>query len=96
MAYVHESRSRSSRTSSGIRAVHTVYPSIPASGGSPSPMMRLYTADADPLADLRRLFEYIAFTVMVRNGDGHLKNFGLLYEHPGNRQSTRLAPCTTW
>lgn len=54
--------------------------------------VRLYTADADPLADLRRLFEYIAFTVMVRNGDGHLKNFGLLYEHPGKRQSIRLAP----
>ena len=54
--------------------------------------VRLYCADADPLADLRRLFEYIAFTVMVRNGDGHLKNFGLLYEHPGVRQSVRLAP----
>ena len=54
--------------------------------------VRLYCADADPLADLRRLFEYIAFTVMVRNGDGHLKNFGLLYEHPGDRQSVRLAP----
>jgi serine/threonine-protein kinase HipA len=49
-------------------------------------------SDADPLANLRRLFDYIAFTVMVRNGDGHLKNFGILYEHPGNRQSIRLAP----
>ena len=54
--------------------------------------VRLYTADADPLADLQRLFEYIAFTVIVRNGDGHLKNYGLLYEHPGERQSIRLAP----
>src|SRR5262249_30168210 len=35
---------------------------------------------------------YIAFTVMVRNGDGHLKNFGLLYDHPDDRQSVRLAP----
>jgi serine/threonine-protein kinase HipA len=54
--------------------------------------VRLYCADADPLADLRRLFDYIAFTVMVRNGDGHLKNFGLLYEHPRDRQTVRLAP----
>jgi hypothetical protein len=35
---------------------------------------------------LRRLFEYITFIVMVRNGDGHLKNFGLLYAHPGDGQ----------
>jgi serine/threonine-protein kinase HipA len=41
--------------------------------------VRLYCAEADPLRDLQRLFEYVAFTVMVRNGDGHLKNFGLLY-----------------
>jgi serine/threonine-protein kinase HipA len=54
--------------------------------------VRLYCAEADPLADLHRLFEYVAFIVMVRNGDGHLKNFGLLYEHPGVRGSVRLAP----
>ncbi len=54
--------------------------------------VRLYCSDADPLANLQRLFDYVAFTVMVRNGDGHLKNFGLLYEHPGDRQSIRLAP----
>ncbi|MGH7462611.1 MAG: type II toxin-antitoxin system HipA family toxin, partial [Longimicrobiales bacterium] len=30
----------------------------------------------------RRFFEYLALTVMVRNGDAHLKNFGLLYEDP--------------
>lgn len=54
--------------------------------------VRLYCAEGDPLAELGKLFEYIAFTVMVRNGDGHLKNFGLLYEHPGDRQAVRLAP----
>lgn len=54
--------------------------------------VRLYCSEADPLADLGRLFAYIAFTVMVRNGDGHLKNFGLLYEHPADRHSVRLAP----
>ncbi|UIF88976.1 type II toxin-antitoxin system HipA family toxin [Cupriavidus sp. UYPR2.512] len=30
----------------------------------------------------RRFFEYLALTVLVRNGDAHLKNFGLLYEDP--------------
>lgn len=29
-----------------------------------------------------RFFEYLALSVMVRNGDAHLKNFGLLYETP--------------
>ena len=54
--------------------------------------VRLFLAGADPLAALHQLFEYIAFIVMVRNGDGHLKNFGVLYEHPAERESIRLAP----
>ncbi|MDP3622106.1 MAG: type II toxin-antitoxin system HipA family toxin [Polynucleobacter sp.] len=29
-----------------------------------------------------RLFEYIALSVLLRNGDAHLKNFSLLYETP--------------
>jgi serine/threonine-protein kinase HipA len=36
--------------------------------------------------NLHRFFEQVAFSVMVRNGDAHLKNFGLLYdsaEHVG-------------
>lgn len=32
-----------------------------------------------PQPDLDRFFEQVAFSVMVRNGDAHLKNFGLLY-----------------
>lgn len=54
--------------------------------------IRLYCAAGDPLVDLKRLFEYIAFSSMVHNGDAHLKNFGLLYEHPANATSIRLAP----
>jgi serine/threonine-protein kinase HipA len=54
--------------------------------------VRLYCQAADPVGNLQRLFEYIAFTIMVRNGDGHLKNFGLLYEHPADTTSIRLAP----
>lgn len=32
-----------------------------------------------PRINLHRFFEQVAFTVMVRNGDGHLKNYGVLY-----------------
>ena len=32
-----------------------------------------------PRENLFRFFEQVAFSVMVRNGDAHLKNFGLLY-----------------
>jgi serine/threonine-protein kinase HipA len=32
-----------------------------------------------PQKDLTRFFTQLAFTVMVRNGDAHLKNFGVLY-----------------
>jgi len=36
-----------------------------------------------PRENLHRFFEQVAFTVMVRNGDGHLKNFGVLYRASG-------------
>jgi serine/threonine-protein kinase HipA len=39
--------------------------------------------------DLNRFFEQVALTVMVSNGDGHLKNYGVLYTHAGD---VRLAP----
>ena len=42
-----------------------------------------------PGPDLGRFFAQLAFTVMVRNGDAHLKNFGVLYRAPGD---IRLAP----
>ena len=42
-----------------------------------------------PRENLHRFFEQVAFTVMVRNGDGHLKNFGVLYH---SAQDVRLAP----
>jgi serine/threonine-protein kinase HipA len=32
--------------------------------------------------NLQRFFEQVAFSIMVRNGDAHLKNFGLLYRSP--------------
>ncbi|HWX31906.1 MAG TPA: type II toxin-antitoxin system HipA family toxin [Steroidobacteraceae bacterium] len=54
--------------------------------------IRLYCESGDPLAQLQQFFDYVALMVMVRNGDGHLKNFGLLYQHPQNLASIRLAP----
>jgi serine/threonine-protein kinase HipA len=42
-----------------------------------------------PEADLHRFFEQVAFTVMVANGDVHLKNFGVLYS---DASDVRLAP----
>lgn len=39
--------------------------------------------------DLARFFEQVAFSAMVRNGDGHLKNFGVLYS---SEKDVRLAP----
>ncbi|WP_455285836.1 type II toxin-antitoxin system HipA family toxin [Cupriavidus necator] len=39
----------------------------------------------------QRFFEYLALSVMVRNGDAHLKNFGLLYEDP-HSGSPKLSP----
>jgi serine/threonine-protein kinase HipA len=32
--------------------------------------------------DLQRFFQQVAFSVMVHNGDAHLKNFGVLYRSP--------------
>lgn len=37
-------------------------------------------------------FNYLCLSVMVRNGDAHLKNFGVLYQHPGDTASRRLSP----
>ncbi len=42
-----------------------------------------------PDTELARFFEQVAFTAMVRNGDGHLKNFGVLYS---GVDDVRLAP----
>jgi serine/threonine-protein kinase HipA len=40
---------------------------------------------------LARYFDYLALSVMVRNGDAHLKNFGLLYDYP-NGAAPALSP----
>lgn len=45
-----------------------------------------YTQDS-----LNELFKSIVLSMAVRNGDAHLKNFGLLYEHP-RTSDIRLSP----
>jgi serine/threonine-protein kinase HipA len=42
-----------------------------------------------PFEDLHRFFEQVALSVMVRNGDAHLKNFGVLVPQSGR---SRLSP----
>jgi serine/threonine-protein kinase HipA len=42
-----------------------------------------------PARELHRFFEQVALSVMVRNGDAHLKNFGVLYR---TASDIRLAP----
>jgi serine/threonine-protein kinase HipA len=37
-----------------------------------------------------RLFEYIALSVLLKNGDAHLKNFSLVYDTPGG--DVKLSP----
>jgi serine/threonine-protein kinase HipA len=46
---------------------------------------------SQPAKDLNAFFEQLALTIMVRNGDGHLKNFGMLYFSPGH-EDVRLSP----
>ena len=44
------------------------------------------------LESLQRFYEAIVLSVAVRNGDAHLKNFGLLYDHPAAESAPRLSP----
>ncbi|WMT47857.1 MAG: type II toxin-antitoxin system HipA family toxin [Acidithiobacillus caldus] len=41
--------------------------------------------------NLEEFFSSVALSVLVRNGDAHLKNFGLIYDHP-HGETPRLAP----
>lgn len=46
----------------------------------------------DVLRELERFYSSVCLSVMVRNGDAHLKNFGVLYTHPGALETVQLAP----
>lgn len=57
--------------------------------GSYEQMAQALRAINLPAPQLARFFEQLAFMAMVRNGDGHLKNFGVLYSDVAD---VRLAP----
>lgn len=57
--------------------------------GSYETVAQVLKALSLPAVDLARFFEQVAFSVMVRNGDAHLKNFGVGYDEAWG---ARLAP----
>jgi len=46
----------------------------------------------DPVHALEAFFSSVCLSVMVRNGDAHLKNFGVIYATPAQPETVRLAP----
>ncbi|MFX6420794.1 HipA domain-containing protein, partial [Acinetobacter baumannii] len=53
--------------------------------------VRLFCASEQVQASLAQLFAMVSLSCIVGNGDAHLKNFGLLYSDPTQRDA-RLAP----
>ena len=53
--------------------------------------IRLFCPPAAVQGSLAQLFEIVSLSCIVGNGDAHLKNFGLLYSDPTQRDA-RLAP----
>jgi serine/threonine-protein kinase HipA len=49
-----------------------------------------FTNSPDVLADLEKLFTLISLNCAIRNGDAHLKNFGIVYDDVLGQ--ARLAP----
>ena len=52
-------------------------------------MVEVLRAIRLPAAGLRAFYEQLVLSVMVRNGDAHLKNFGVLYD---DAASVHMAP----
>lgn len=55
-------------------------------------IVRTICEPENAVEQLERLFEAIALSVLVRNGDAHLKNFGMIYDDPSARGTIRMAP----
>jgi serine/threonine-protein kinase HipA len=53
--------------------------------------IRTFVAIDDVPAALTQLFDTVALSCAVGNGDAHLKNFGVIYTHP-EAGDTRMAP----
>lgn len=54
-------------------------------------VLRTYTLPSERRQTLTQLFSMVALSVGIRNGDAHLKNFGILYDSPAPRQGV-IAP----
>jgi serine/threonine-protein kinase HipA len=52
--------------------------------------VRVFVSPEHQAAAMRQLFGTVALSCLIRNGDAHLKNFGVLYDAP--EQNVRLAP----
>lgn len=62
-------------------------------------VLNLYCSVEHRPAALAQLFDQVALSVLVGNGDAHLKNFGVIYEDP-SKGSVKMSPaydivCTT-
>lgn len=57
-----------------------------------SNLIGAYCSNNNAHQQRQKYFEYLALSCMVRNGDAHLKNFGLLYTNPADLTSVKLAP----
>lgn len=53
--------------------------------------VELFASPAQKPNSLSELFKSLVVSMVVRNGDAHLKNFGMLYTHPA-AQDVRLSP----
>ena len=53
--------------------------------------IELFCAEDQQLAGLAQLFDQMALSCILGNGDAHLKNFGVLYSDP-SQNDVRLAP----
>jgi len=53
--------------------------------------LAIFVAPENHPSAMRQLFGTVALSCAIRNGDAHLKNFGILYDSPGI--NVRLAPC---
>lgn len=54
--------------------------------------IRLFVSPANTPAALQQFFMSVALSCALRNGDAHLKNFGVLYRHGGRDEPVWLAP----
>lgn len=53
--------------------------------------IRYFVSEPHRDAALAQLFDSVALSCLIGNGDAHLKNFGVLYTHP-EADDTRMAP----